>query len=296
MQSVDVIPTMANVKNIRWAFNVSKWSPSAEDWGRAMALIQAEERERIAKFRYRVDMMSSLVGRLLLRGFAASVLGLRNTETQFSRTDRGRPVLVQSSQGWDYNVSHAGDWVVLAAAQGFRVGVDVMRTVDTRVDRLDKFFGLMRKQFTEQEWLSINGGSEDNSEQKLERFFRHWTLKESYVKTVGTGLNLDLRTLNFSVEEPLTCDRIITSTKLEVEKVKTSWIFEESYLDEEHVVSVAKDGLSENIEEDDETKFEVLTIQQIFGLMSVNQAEGELRIVDPSDFSTFCSKDHPKPF
>ena len=123
-----------------------------------------------------------------------------------------------------------------------------------------------------------------------------WTLKESYVKTVGTGLNLDLRTLNFSVEEPLTCDRIITSTKLEVEKVKTSWIFEESYLDKEHVVSVAKDGFSENIEEDVETKFEVLTIQQIFGLISVNQAEAELRIVDPSDFSTFCSKDHPKPF
>ena len=77
---------------------MSKWSPSAEDWGRAMALIQAEERERLAKFRYRVDMMSSLVGRLLLRGFAASVLGLRNTEIKFSRTDRGRPVLVQSSQ------------------------------------------------------------------------------------------------------------------------------------------------------------------------------------------------------
>ena len=275
---------------------MSKWSPSAEDWGRAMALIQAEEKERIVKFRYRVDMMSSLVGRLFLRGFAASVLGLRNTETQFTRTDRGRPVLVQNSQGWDYNLSHAGDWVVLAASQGFRVGVDVMRTLDTRVERLDKFFGLMNKQFTDQEWLSIHGGSGDNSEQKLERFFRHWTLKESYVKTVGTGLNIDLRTLNFSVKEPLDCDGVITSTKLEVEKVKTSWIFEESFLDEEHVVSVAKDGLSENIVDDDEIKFDVLTIHQIFGLMSVNQAKAELRSIDPSDFSTFCSKDHPKPF
>ena len=275
---------------------MSKWSPSAEDWGRAMALIQAEERERIVKFRYRVDMMSSLVGRLLLRGFAASVLGLRNTETQFTRTDRGRPVLVQNRQGWDYNLSHAGDWVVLAASQGSRVGVDVMRTLDTRVERLDKFFGLMNKQFTDQEWLSIHGGSGDKSEQKLERFFRHWTLKESYVKTVGTGLNIDLRTLNFSVEESLDCDRVITSTKLEVDKVKTSWIFEESFLDEEHVVSVAKDGISENMVHDDEIKFDVLTIHQIFGLMSVNQAKAELRSVDPSDFSTFCSKDHPKPF
>ena len=276
---------------------MSRWSPSAEEWGRAMALIQAEERERIAKFRYRVDMMSSLVGRLLLRGFAASVLGLRNTETQFSRTDRGRPVLVQDSRGWDYNVSHAGDWVVMAAAKGFRVGADVMRTRDTRVDRLEEFFGLMRKQFTDQEWLSIRGGSEDCSEQKLERFFRHWTLKESYVKTVGTGLNIDLRTLNFKVEEPLVNNRVISSTKLEVEDVKTSWQFEESILDEEHVVSVAKDGLTENKIDEAELKFQVLNINQIFELMSNNQAEAELlRNVDPSDYVTFCSKDHPKPF
>ena len=276
---------------------MSRWNPTAEDWGRAMALIQAEERERIAKFRYRVDMMSSLVGRLLLRGFAASVLGLRNNETQFSRTDRGRPVLVQDSRGWDYNVSHAGDWVVMAATRGFRVGADVMRTRDTRVDRLEEFFGLMRKQFTDQEWLAIRGGSEDSYEQKLERFFRHWTLKESYVKTVGTGLNIDLRTLNFKVEEPLVNNRVISSTKLEVEDVITSWQFEESFLDEEHVVSVAKDGLTENKLDEAELKFQVLNINQIFELMSVNQAEVELlRNLDPSDFVTFCSKDHPKPF
>lgn len=276
---------------------MSRWNPSSQDWGRAMALIQEEERQRIAKFRYRVDMMSSLVGRLLLRGLAASVLGLRNTETQFTRTERGRPVLVQNSRGWDYNVSHAGDWVVLAAGQGCRVGVDVMRTRDTRVDRLEEFFGLMRKQFTDQEWLAIRGGFADSSEKKLERFFRHWTLKESYVKTVGTGLNIDLRTLNFKVEEPLDYNRVISSTKLEVEEVTTSWQFEESFLDEEHVVSVAKDGITESKLDHAESKFEVLTIDQIFELMAVNQAEAELlRNMDPSDFVTFCSKDHPKPF
>ena len=276
---------------------MSRWNPSSQDWGRAMALIQEEERLRIAKFRYRVDMMSSTVGRLLLRGFAASVLGLANTETQFTRTERGRPVLVQNTRGWDYNVSHAGDWVVLAAAEGCRVGADVMRTRDTRVDRLEEFFGLMRKQFTDQEWLAIRGGCEDSSEQKLERFFRHWTLKESYVKTVGTGLNIDLRTLNFKVEEPLDYNRVISSTKLEVEEVTTTWQFEESFLDEEHVVSVAKDGLTESELDHAESKFEVLTINQIFELMAVNQAEADLlRNVDPSDFVTFCSKDHPKPF
>ena len=261
-----------------------------------MALIQAEERERIAKFHYRVDMISSLVGRLLLRGFAASILGLRNTETEFSRTERGRPVLVQNSRGWDYNVSHAGDWVVIAAAQGARVGADVMKTRDTRVERLEEFFKLMRKQFTDQEWLSIHGDSADSSELKLERFFRHWTLKESYVKTVGTGLNIDLRTLNFKIEEPLVVHNcVLTSTKLEVDQVPTFWLFEESFLDEEHVVSVAKDLLTENNSDCDGVKFEELTIDKIFGLISSNEA-GLLRKVDPSDFATFSSKDHPKPF
>ena len=42
--------------------------------------------------------------------------------------------------GWDYNVSHSGSWTVLAAASAGTVGVDVMRTVDNRVNRLAEFF------------------------------------------------------------------------------------------------------------------------------------------------------------
>lgn len=302
-----------NVKNIRWAFNVTKWSPTEREWGLAMALIQAEERERIAKFRYRVDMVSSLVGRLMLRSLAVSVFGLRNTEAQFERTERGKPVLSANQRpessscdhsppirgrGWDYNVSHAGDWVVLAAAEEARLGVDVMRTRDSRVERLEEFFRLMRRQFTDQEWVTINGGKEDSDETRLERFFRHWTLKESYVKAVGTGLNIDLRTLNFKLSEPSVECQVISSTKLEVDEEITSWLFEESILDKEHAVSVAVDGSSPV--RIDAVKFEVLNIDQIFELMSLNIAdnldEQLLRPVDPCDFATFCSKDHPKPF
>ena len=277
---------------------MTKWSPTEREWGLAMALIQAEERQRIAKFRYRVDMVSSLVGRLMLRSLAVSVLALRNTEAQFERTERGKPVLTHNTRGWDYNVSHAGDWVVLAAAEEARLGVDVMRTRDSRVERLEEFFRLMRRQFTEQEWVTINGGKEDSDETRLERFFRHWTLKESYVKAVGTGLNIDLRTLNFKLSEPSVECQVISSTKLEVDEEITSWLFEESILDKEHAVSVAVDGSSPV--RIDAVKFEVLNIDQIFELMSLNQAdnldEQLLRPVDPCDFATFCSKDHPKPF
>jgi len=36
--------------------------------------------------------------------------------------------------------------------------------------------------------------------QKLERFYKFWSLKESYVKAIGKGLVLDLQTIEFSLK------------------------------------------------------------------------------------------------
>jgi len=286
-----------NLKNIRWAVNVGRWTPTEAEWCRAIQLIQVEEKERIEQFRYKVDMMSSLVGRLLLRGFAVHVLGLNNREVKFVRTDRGKPVLEVNTSGWDYNVSHAGDWVVLAAASQGSLGVDVMKTKDSRVDRLEEFFRIMRRQFTDEEWMSISGNQCVSDEDKLATFFRHWTLKESYVKAVGTGLNLDLRTLNFKIDEDLNPNCVITSSTLQISGRLTPWKFEESVLDEEHVVSVA---LTDNDEIENIPKFSVLRIDQIFNLFSQHiehNIEAELlRPVEVNDFTLFNSKDHPKPF
>lgn len=288
------------LKTIRWAFNVKRWQPTELEWSRAVQLIQMEEKQRIEKFRYRVDMVASLVGRLLLRCFAVQALGLHNKDIKFVRTDRGKPVLEQDNQGWDYNVSHAGDWVVLAASHGAYLGVDVMRTKDNRVERLEEFFRLMRRQFTDDEWITINGNEADTDEQKLARFFRHWTLKESYVKAVGTGLNLDLRTLNFKLKHQINQQDIITSTMLEVNNQLTPWRFEESILDDEHVVSVAVHRDSNHQHGDDISQFEKLTILNIFTYLTNNGQEPVtsqlLRHVEPKDFQFYLAKDHPKPF
>jgi len=207
---------------------------------------------------------------------------------------------------------------VLAAGLGM-VGVDIMRLVDNRLDRLDEFFRRMRRQFTDEEWVSINGNSMDSGEKQLANFFRHWTLKESYVKAVGTGLNIDLRTLNFSLEGELEKDKVEVGTKLSVNDKKADWKFEEILLDREHVVSVALE--SKHWDEDQVESFKVVHIEDVFELFSLGsttehdkigvsstakhanskaivaeQRSPILRPVDPSDFLLFSSKDHPKPF
>jgi len=287
------------------------------EWCKAVQLVQVEEKERVEKFRYQVDMMSSLVGRLMLRGLVIQKLGVENVKVRMSRTERGKPVVDGGCDGWDYNVSHAGDWVVLAANKGI-VGVDVMKLVDSRVDRVEEFFRLMRKQFTDKEWKIIKGNEDDPDKEKLARFFRHWALKESYVKAVGTGLNLDLRTLNFTLgSERLEGGHVETKTNLSIEgRNDDNWRFEESLLDAEHVVSVAVESDESDVFYRE--GFKVLDIHDIFELFNNGNATNNymtmeddvghhnivttdlacqlLRPVDPADYSLFCSKVHPKPF
>ena len=69
-----------------------------------------------------------------------------------------------------------------------------MRLCRPRED-IDKFFALMDRQFTPDEWTKIRKPSEE--QQQLQQFYQYWSLKESYVKAVGVGLGLDLRRLSF---------------------------------------------------------------------------------------------------
>ena len=256
-------------------------------------MIQSEEKERIEKFRYRDDMISSLIGRLFLRGFAAQTLGHNNNKVRLTRTERGKPVL-EVDCGWDYNVSHAGDWVVFGAGESCQVGLDVMRTTDSRIDRLEDFFRIMERQFTQDEWTYIRG-ERKNEEEQLARFFRNWTLKESYVKAIGTGLNVDLRSLNFIIVENLPpTGASISTTKLENCGELSSWRFEESILNGDHVVCFAH-----NCDTDiDVPEFEELDVSRILELFTTH-CDVESQLLRPtamSDYQLFISKNHQKPF
>ncbi|XP_067933664.1 L-aminoadipate-semialdehyde dehydrogenase-phosphopantetheinyl transferase-like isoform X2 [Watersipora subatra] len=177
---------------LRWALNCQLWKPVATQWNHANKCIQEEERQRIEQFVFQAPAISSLIGRLMLRKGIQEVIGSSNSNITFSRTAEGRPFL-PGLDIIDINVSHHGDWVVLALESGARVGVDVM-SMDRPINKdLREYFRLMRKQFTDNEWRQI-----DKSDNKLHAFYRFWCLKESYVKAIGVGLKYDLQTIDFN--------------------------------------------------------------------------------------------------
>lgn len=66
------------------------------------------------------------VGRLLMRKAVSEGIGQPYDKIMFSRTSSGKPYIEENSK-FSFNVSHHGDFCVLAAEQDANVGVDVMK-------------------------------------------------------------------------------------------------------------------------------------------------------------------------
>ena len=284
------------MQKFRWAVNINDWIPNKNQWIKAMKCIQVEERERIRKFRYRKDAKSSIVGRLLLRLWASLAFKIPSNQFEFTRTDRGRPKLKFAlDQGWDFNVSHAGNFTVFVAQTSVdSIGVDVMGLNDKRFERSDEkiqeFFRIMNKQFTQSEWDQIK-----SSQNPLATFFRFWTLKESFLKAHGDGLAWDLQRLNFDVKSSdLFQSKIFRESVLSIDgNLDQNWIFEEAIIDSEHCISTALKNSSDDSQVT--PAFEVLHMDHVLDdLVEFNDPNGDND--DEHEWTHFLNQIENKPF
>lgn len=221
---------------VRWAFNFRQWSPSQEEWMFCSRCIQPEEKLRIGKFVFKKDAKSAMVGRLLLRKVISEYLHIPYKDIQLRRTEKGKPYILNESTGnFTFNLSHQGDFAVIAAETNDTVGIDVMKIEQRNVE---DFFHTMRRQFTPEEWTIIKAPATDR--EKLKMFYRHWCLKESYVKALGIGIGFEIRRLNFNIPcKVLNESEVVTNTTVRVDGILDQhWTFEEQLLPD-HCIAVA---------------------------------------------------------
>ncbi|XP_047451088.1 L-aminoadipate-semialdehyde dehydrogenase-phosphopantetheinyl transferase [Mugil cephalus] len=234
------------MSSVRWAFRCGSWTPSKSEWLFAARCVQREEKDRIGQFVFAKDAKSAMAARLLLRAFLCEKMRIPWSDIRLERSPRGKPYLAaplkvcsDSGQAWSFNLSHQGDYAVLAAEQGVQVGVDIMKTTMPGSNSVSEFFRIMTRQFSEYEWSTIQSAGSEH--QQLAAFYRHWALKESFIKAIGTGLGFNLQRVEFHLSpEPLTQGRALRHTKMHLdEEEEENWIFEESLLDADHHVAVA---------------------------------------------------------
>ncbi|NXX90675.1 ADPPT transferase, partial [Centropus bengalensis] len=282
--------------SVRWAFPCAAWRPRREEWLLAARLVQPEEKDRIGQFVFARDAKAALAGRLLIRKLIAEKLCIPWNEIRLQRTSKGKPFLANEifsiCSNYNFNVSHQGDYAVLAAEPELQVGVDIMKTNLPGSSSIPSFFRIMKRQFTEAEWDVIKSMS--NEWMQLDMFHRHWALKESFLKAVGVGIGFNLQRIEFHVSPlKLEIGKVYKETKMLLDGEKEEeWIFEETRLDDRHHVAVAlgtQDGSGQKKSnvcsmEPNQPQFTLLTFEDLVASGIPVAPE------DSSYWDNFCSK------
>lgn len=111
-------------------------------------------------------------------------LGLPRCDCELGRNESGKPFLIRHPElGISWSHCAAG---AVAVATEYSVGVDIEQV------RPGNWFAANRM-FTETEQRHIQRSPDVDRE-----FFRLWTLKESYLKAIGSGLSYPLQTLEIT--------------------------------------------------------------------------------------------------
>ena len=153
--------------------------PDEEAYDSAYSRLPTWRRSKCDAFRFPADRRRSVAAWLLLRQML-SERGLDADSLPVSENGFGKPAF-DPSLGIRFSLSHAGNRV-MAVVSDAEVGCDV-----ERIASVDD--GMLRAVLCNAERESLAALSD---EARNQAFFRLWVRKESYVKAVGRGLNIDL--------------------------------------------------------------------------------------------------------
>ena len=160
-----------------YALNV-RWLDEDHTFSMLLNFVSEDRRKKTLAFRYAKDRALSLGAGLLLNlAIAREAPGMR-MPPEIRMGEYGRPFLAENGAP-SYSLSHSGEYAVCAIGPE-TVGVDIEKigTADEAV---------ARRCFLTSELQRVMRDGTVNAE----RFYSLWTLKESYIKFIGTGLSLD---------------------------------------------------------------------------------------------------------
>ena len=160
------------------------------------ALLTPQELQQKDRFHFSRDRYRYLLTRVLVRTMLSRYAPIDPHDWRFANGHFGRPRIdgpvIEEARGLDFNLSHTAGLIVLAIARDIEFGVDVENIRRAAVlEAVDHFFAP-----TEAKSL----GALPNALQP-DRFFELWTLKESYIKARGMGLQIPLDSFAFALDK-----------------------------------------------------------------------------------------------
>lgn len=187
-----------------WAVDVSAWNgepytrvngcSATDPWDQDVTALlghDVPETQRVRRYLRGIDRVRSLVARVLPRLLLVQEGVCAWQNVRIETTVEGRPyVAAPAGLAYDYNLTHDGDWVVMAFSQRARVGVDVMQMALPPFEESSTTFSTtMAASMTPAERAWVAAPAEEQG--VLERLLHVWTYKEALTKNMGVGLGFD---------------------------------------------------------------------------------------------------------
>ncbi len=154
-------------------------------------------KEAVSKLKNKRTSYVSMTAGLLLGRAYETVYDISANDIIVDKGEYGKPY-IHGKEKFKYNISHSGDYVVLAYtmdADIASVGIDVEK-VKVRDDDMK----VANRFFTKDEIDYISDGLECSDVDM--RFYKIWTMKEAFMKLTGKGLGLRLDSFSVNPDEP----------------------------------------------------------------------------------------------
>lgn len=145
-----------------------------------LSVLSAQERERYSRFHFEKDKHTYLVSHALLRFALSKYADVSPAEWIFSVNDSGKPALIEQGDlpRLQFNLSHTDGLSTCIISLGTACGVDA-----EHIHRKNNINAVAQRMFADEELAVMEQEEHDPS-----LFYDFWTLREAYVKALGTGL------------------------------------------------------------------------------------------------------------
>lgn len=163
-----------------WTHRVGDVEPSR------LSLLSRQEHERATAFAFARDRRTFLATRVMIRSLLSRYAPVPAEDWRFTSNAYGRPRIDAPAlePPLHFNLSHTHEFVVIAIARNADIGIDIESRIPDEFDTIAADFFSAR----EIRWLNE---AVDRRAAEL-RFLQLWTLKEAYIKALGTGLSTTL--------------------------------------------------------------------------------------------------------
>lgn len=185
-------------------------------------LLSPEELTRAQTFKH--NQHHFVATRALARKVLAYYTGVPSTALQFARREEGKPYLLNSPL--HFNLSHSGSFAALAVSSLGEIGIDI-ETLRPR-----NFLAIAERYYHTDELNQLLAQPEA---ERIDLFFKLWTLKEAFFKATGGGISSGLDKAVFDLSH----NKIKARFASALNEQENTWQFQQEFIDQSHLLAVA---------------------------------------------------------